>query len=135
MAHKSYSERTFRRALIGHNILSWNSLVLRMVNVHLNDQDDILRWSLIEMGQFSTRSMYNAILNLNILPNLRFLWKIKIPLKVKIFLWFLFSGVTLMKDNLVRRNWHGSENVVFVITMKLYNIFSLIVLLLSLYGE
>jgi hypothetical protein len=135
MAHKSYSERTFRRALIGHNILSWNSLVLRMVNVHLNDQDDILRWSLIKMGQFSTRSMYNAILNLNILPNLRFLWKIKIPLKVKIFLWFLFSGVTLMKDNLVRRNWHGSENVVFVITMKLYNIFSLIVLLLSLYGE
>jgi hypothetical protein len=87
------------------------------------------------MGQFSTRSMYNAILNLNILPNLRFLWKIKIPLKVKIFLWFLFRGVTLMKDNLVRRNWHGSENVVFVITMKLYNIFSLIVFLLSLYEE
>jgi hypothetical protein len=67
--------------------------------------------------------MYNVILNLNILPNIIFLWKIKIPLKVKIFLWFLFRGVTLTKDNLVKRTGMVVKNIVFVITIKLYNIF------------
>jgi hypothetical protein len=39
---------SFRRALDGHNHHSWNSLVLRMANIHLNDQHDVLRWSLGE---------------------------------------------------------------------------------------
>jgi hypothetical protein len=33
------------------------------------------------------------------MPNNRFLWKIKLPLKVKIFLWFLFKRVILTTDN------------------------------------
>jgi hypothetical protein len=126
---------SFRRALVGHNLHSWNSLVLRMANIHLNDQHDVLRWSLTRRGEFSVRSMYNAILNSNIMPHSRFIWEIKLPLKVKIFLWFLFKGVTLTKDNLVKRNWHGTKNVVFVTTMKLYNTFSLIAFLFGLYGE
>jgi hypothetical protein len=95
---------SFQRALVGHYLHSWNSLVLRMVNIHLNDQQDVLRWSVTKRGEFSVRSMYNAILNSNIMPHSRFVWKIKLPLKVKIFLWFLFKGVTLTKDNLVKRN-------------------------------
>ena len=35
-------------------------------------------------------------------------WKIKVPSKIKIFLWFLKKGVTLTKDNLIKRNWKGS---------------------------
>lgn len=31
---------------------------------------------------------------------LKFLWKIKIPLKIKIFVWFLLKDVVLTKDNL-----------------------------------
>jgi hypothetical protein len=30
--------------------------------------------------------------------------KIKMPLKVKIFLWLLYKGVILKKDNLARKN-------------------------------
>jgi hypothetical protein len=33
------------------------------------------------------------------------IWKLKILLKIKIFLWFLRRGVILTKDNLVNRNW------------------------------
>jgi hypothetical protein len=95
---------SFRRALVGHNLHSWNSLVLRMVNIHLNDQQDVLRWSPIGRGEFFIRSMYIAILNSNIMSQRRFIWEIKLPLKVKIFLWFLFKRVTLIKDNLVKRN-------------------------------
>jgi hypothetical protein len=47
------------------------------------------------------------------MPNNSFLWKIKLPVKVKKILWFLFKGMILTKDNLIKRNWHGSKNCCF----------------------
>ena len=41
------------------------------------------------------------------------IWKLKIPLKIKIFLWFLKRGVTLTKDNLAKRNWQGNQQCCF----------------------
>jgi hypothetical protein len=41
------------------------------------------------------------------------LWKLKIPLKIKVFGWYLCKGVVLTKDNLAKRNWHGSKKCVF----------------------
>ncbi|WVZ88935.1 hypothetical protein U9M48_035402 [Paspalum notatum var. saurae] len=42
-------------------------------------------------------------------PNVnRNLWKLKAPLKIKIFLWYLRKGIILTKDNLAKRNWQGS---------------------------
>jgi hypothetical protein len=35
-----------------------------------------------------------------------------IPLKIKIFLWFLQKGVVLTKDNLASKNWKGSQKCV-----------------------
>ena len=37
----------------------------------------------------------------------------KIPLKIKIFMWFVKMGVILMKENLVQRNWKGSKTCCF----------------------
>ena len=37
----------------------------------------------------------------------------KIPLKNKIFAWYLRRGVILTKDNLIKRNWHGSLQCIF----------------------
>jgi hypothetical protein len=37
----------------------------------------------------------------------------KISLKAKNFGWYLHRGVILTKDNLVKRNWHGSTQCVF----------------------
>jgi hypothetical protein len=58
--------------------------------------------------------MYNAL----ILPNVpvydnKKIWKMKIPLKNKIFTWYLRRGVILTKDNLIKRNWHGSKTCFF----------------------
>jgi hypothetical protein len=46
-------------------------------------------------------------------PHNIYLWKLKLPLKVKVFLWFLFRRVILTKDNLVKRNWHGGTKCCF----------------------
>ena len=37
----------------------------------------------------------------------------KIPLKTKVFAWYLRRGVILTKDNLAKHNWHGSKKCVF----------------------
>jgi hypothetical protein len=41
------------------------------------------------------------------------IWKLKVPLKIKIFMWYLKRGVVLTKDNLIRRNWKGDKKCVF----------------------
>ena len=40
------------------------------------------------------------------------IWQMKIPLKLKVFAWYLRKGVILTKDNLVKRNWQGSKKCV-----------------------
>ena len=37
----------------------------------------------------------------------------KIPLRNRVFAWYLRRGVILTKDNLAKRNWHGSKQCVF----------------------
>jgi hypothetical protein len=37
----------------------------------------------------------------------------KVPLKIKIFLWYLRRGMILTKDNLTKRNWPGSKKCCF----------------------
>jgi hypothetical protein len=42
------------------------------------------------------------MLDIDIVPHDIYLWKIKIPLKIKVFLWLLYREVILTKDNLVK---------------------------------
>jgi hypothetical protein len=64
------------------------------------------------MVLFTVRTMYNALTMANVWEN-RLIRKLKLPLKIKIFLWYLNKRVTLTKDNLVRRNWTGNTKCVF----------------------
>jgi hypothetical protein len=43
----------------------------------------------------------------------KFIWNLRIPLKIKFFLWYLQRGVILTKDNLAKRNWVGSQKCCF----------------------
>src|SRR3954466_2459394 len=40
------------------------------------------------------------------------IWQMKIPLKIKVFAWYLRKDVILTKGNLVKRNWQGSKKCV-----------------------
>jgi hypothetical protein len=77
---------SFRRRLVNANLQSWHNLVFSIASIHFNDQSDIFRRSLNSSGQFSVISMYQAILDSNILPHNIYLWKLKLPLKIKVFL-------------------------------------------------
>jgi hypothetical protein len=76
-------------------------------NIQLQAGHDEFSWNLYENGKFSVASMYNAL----ILPDVPIdkissnkLWKLKIPLRIKVFGWYLRKGVVLTKDNLTKRN-------------------------------
>jgi hypothetical protein len=52
--------------------------------------------------------MYRLLMNTPTLTHNMLLWKLKLPLKIEIFLWYLGRGVTLTKENLAKRGWTGS---------------------------
>jgi hypothetical protein len=62
------------------------------------------------------------------------LWKLKVPLHINFFMWYLKRGVVPTKDNLARWNWEGINCVCFVHSQSLYNTYSLIVTLPNFYG-
>jgi hypothetical protein len=106
---------SFGRDLSGQRLVSWYALLHCLANIQLQSGHDEFQWNLHENGKFSIASMYNAL----ILPDVPInkvhnkLWKLKIPLQIKVFGWYLRKGVVLTKDNLAKQNWYGSKKCVF----------------------
>jgi hypothetical protein len=104
---------SFRRMLLGNRWTLWLQLCRKLMTVNLNDEQDLFVWELTTNGKFTVKSMYEDLMSDNT-PYLRkYLWKVKVPLKIKIFMWFLSNKVLLTKDNLAKRNWNGCTKCVF----------------------
>jgi hypothetical protein len=56
--------------------------------------------------------MYAALINNGVRVSHE-IWQVKIPIKIKIFLWYLKKGVILTNDNFARRNWTGDTSCSF----------------------
>ncbi|WVZ50231.1 LOW QUALITY PROTEIN: hypothetical protein U9M48_001505 [Paspalum notatum var. saurae] len=82
---KLVSSNQLRRALVGNNLHEWHNLVANLMFVNLEEGNDTFVWGLHKSGSFSVKSMYNSLIN-NVSQEI---WHLKIPLKIKIFLWFL----------------------------------------------
>jgi hypothetical protein len=83
------------------------------MNVYLSDEPDSFKWNLTTKGIFSVKSMYVDYMNGHTVFLKKKLWKIKVPLKIQIFMWFLSKKVILTKDNLAKRRWTGCTKCVF----------------------
>jgi hypothetical protein len=103
----------FRRGLSGNKWTAWLHLCQRLLPIKLSMEPDHFVWKLTTNGSFSVKSMYEDMMNDHTPFLHKFLWKMKIPLKIKIFMWFLSNKVLLTKDNLVKRNWSGCTRCVF----------------------
>ena len=105
----------FRRSLVGE---LWNSrlhLVRRLMVVQLLDQGDTLNWKLTGNGVFTVKSMYLELINSGSIPKSIHIWKLKVPLRIKFFMWFVHKQVILTKDNLLKRRWVGSSCCCFCV--------------------
>ena len=83
----------------------WSHLFLRLTQVTLNNVPDVLKWSLNQNGQFTVKSMYEDLMNGHTIYLQKYLWKLKLPQKIKKIMWFLHRKVLLTKDNLAKKNW------------------------------
>ena len=81
------------------------------MGVELNGRKDEFIWSLNKRF-FSVNSMYKDLMRENAIPDFYVSWKLKLPLKIKVFLWYL-KKVILTKDELVKRNWKGCTKCCF----------------------
>jgi hypothetical protein len=77
--------------------------------------------------------MYSALITGNIWQN-RFLWKLKLPLRIKIFLWYLNKGVIVTKIILLDETGQGAKDETFEHMMKIFNICFLTVVILCSYA-
>jgi hypothetical protein len=82
--------------------------------VQLTEGSDEFHWNLNVNRKFSLESMYRALVDTTgSVDNNHKIWKMKVPLKIKIFAWYLRKGVVLTNDNLAKQNWNGSLQCVF----------------------
>jgi hypothetical protein len=99
--------------LVGVNLQAWHEVVAMVAGVQLTNQRDRFVWGLHQNGCFSVKSMYRALLEFEAIPYNNIIWTLKLPLKIKVFLWYLYKGVILTKDNLARRHWQGDNKCSF----------------------
>jgi hypothetical protein len=102
-----------QRPYFGHKLALWNNLLSRLSNIVLSQEEDEFRWKLHQSGEFSIKCHYLALIYQDVPNSNKRLWKLKVPLKIKIFLLYLRRGVILTKDNLVKHNWQGSKQCCF----------------------
>jgi hypothetical protein len=93
---------SFHRFLHQNNLMLWNELVWRIIHVRLNDQVDVFLWNLHQNGKYTIHSLYLALINNGITHMNKQLWRLKVPLKIKIFMWYMEKEAVLTKDNLAR---------------------------------
>lgn len=71
------------------------------------------RSSQLKKTYSTVKSTYDHLCKNIVGPNYTFIWKARLPLKIKIFLWQLFLNSVLTKDNMVKRAWPGNAMCLF----------------------
>ena len=103
----------FCRNLVGDKWDAWLHLVERLMNISLLDDDDKFKWNLTLSGRFTVKSLYEDFMNGYTRFLQKYIWDLNVPLKIRIFMWFLHRKVLLTKDNLAKRQWNGCTKCVF----------------------
>ena len=65
------------------------NLVSLVAPANLNGNKDRFLWRLRKNGEFSTQSLYRKIMKKETFGGKKLFWKAKLPLKIKIFLWYI----------------------------------------------
>jgi hypothetical protein len=106
----------FNRSLKGDKWGSCIGLVRRLMRANLNDEPHSFKWFLSTTCAFTVKSMHAYYMNGHTVFFLqKYLWNIKVPLDISIFMCLLYMKVLLTKDDLAKRWWNGCKNVSFVI--------------------
>jgi hypothetical protein len=93
---------SFNHVLRGEHWETWLDLVSRLMNIQLSDEPNKFSWSLTSSEKFIVKSLYADYTNGHTVFLKKYIWTLKVPLKIRIFIWFLRRKVLLTKDNLAK---------------------------------
>ncbi|OAY82706.1 putative ribonuclease H protein [Ananas comosus] len=81
-------------------------LVERISLFSVEHRPDMIQWRWSADGHFSIKSTYSALTDGGTRDaRASYIWKLKIPLKVKVFSWLVLKKRMLTRDTLVKRGW------------------------------
>ena len=93
----------------GADLELWKDLMSQLEGVRLNSEKDKVTWVLEKSGRFTTKSMYRWFLHRGVLnKRLCRIWKCRLPVKIKVFLWQISNNRIPTGAELKKRNWRGS---------------------------
>ena len=82
----------FRRGLVDNKLVEWLNLVAQIAHVDLVDGLDNFRWNLTKSGLFIVRTFYLYFIDRHPPFTHKLIWKLKVPLKIKIFFQVFTKG-------------------------------------------
>jgi hypothetical protein len=97
----------FRRSFGSIELSQWQALDLLLAPISLTMVPDSLTWTLEPSGMFSTASLYSALHQGFAVFRFKDLWKVRLPLKIKYFLWQVARGRIPSGDQVQKRHGPG----------------------------
>ena len=79
----------------------------------MNGGKDKIKWTLTADKKFSVKSLYKELITSGLKFPRKYLWKIKVPAKIKVFLWLVNKKSVLTRDVLLKKGWKGKKECVF----------------------
>lgn len=100
----------FKRTLTTHEYNRWLELKESLADIVLSDSPDSVYWGLENSKMFTTKSLYRFLSSSGVSSRVAgCIWKSRLPLKIKFFLWQIFNNKLQVAKSLVKRGRKGSS--------------------------
>jgi hypothetical protein len=99
---------TYRRWLSAELLVQDGEMRDKLSRVVLTQEVDVPVWDWTKNGQFTIKSVYKDLSKAGIDRSFKHLWKAKIPLKIKVWLWLISHNAIATKDTMLERGWTGN---------------------------
>jgi hypothetical protein len=100
----------FRRSFGLEEQDSWAELLDELREVHISDSDDSVSWNLEPSGTFSTKSLYQRMIQGASVAHAKDVWKAACPLKVRILIWQLARDRLPLNVQIKRHHGNSDGN-------------------------
>ena len=97
------SAMEFRRNFGPHDAIDWTNLKREVEAIHRDTGHDMVKWDLEASDSFSSNSLYLKLCSGNTLIYLKEMWRTRVPLKIRVFLWQMIRGRLPSSDNIAKR--------------------------------
>lgn len=87
---------------------SWAEVCTMVGDTHLSAGQDEVSWALASSGRFSVKSLYEKLTEGQVMAPYKDIWQVRVPLKIKVFLWQLLRNKLPTSDNIAKR--HGPSS-------------------------